>query len=408
MARKKKDPRKVELIKQLIAEYNPETAADVSDMLKDMFSDTLEAMLLAELDSTLGYSKYDQSPKETTNRRNGSYNKTVHGNLGDMEINVPRDREGEYEPVAVPKGTSDVSEIERKVLSMYAKGTSDRDISDVINDIYGFKVSPQTISNIVDKVKPMVIEWQNRPLEKVYPFVYMDCLQISVKGENKAGNHAFYTMIGISTEGKKDCLGFWMSENEGANFWLTVFDELKARGVEKLGFVCIDGLKGLEEAIKATFTEAAVCRCMVHLMRNSVKYITAKDRKEFCADAKKLYSAVSLDEAKAALSALEEKWGKSRPSAVKVWKDNFRYVEQLFNYPSDIRKMIYTTNMIESFNSQLRKVTNGKASFPNKDSAMKALYLRTMDIIEKWNKPISNWGVIRGKLDILWGIGWDQ
>lgn len=408
MARKKRDPKQQELLSEMIAMYKPETIEDVNAMFKDMFSETLEKMLLAELDATLGYEKHDQSPKQTTNRRNGSYPKTVHGQLGDMEIQVPRDREGEYTPIAVPKGINDVSELERKVLSMYAKGTSDRDISDVIDDIYGFSLSHETISNIVERVTPMVVEWQNRSLEKAYPFVYMDCLQISVKSDRKAGKHAFYTMIGINSEGRKDCLGFWMSENEGANYWLTVFDELKARGVERLGFVCIDGLKGMEEAIIATFPEAVVCRCMVHLVRNSTKYIPTKKRKEFCSDLKRIYGAVSEEEAEVALAELHEKWFDLYPSAVKVWNDNFRHVQTLYAYPEDIRKLIYTTNMIESFNSQLRKVTNGKGAFPNKQAAMKILYLRTMDIQKKWKMPIPNWGVIRGKLDILWGFGWDD
>ena len=407
MARQKRNPAAHELIKQMMAMYQPETMEDVHNMLKDMFSDTLEEMLHAELDSALGYEKHDQSPKQTTNRRNGSYPKTVRGELGETVIDIPRDRNGEYEPVAIPKGISDVSELERKVLSMYSKGTSDRDISDVINDIYGFKLSPETISNIVERVTPMVVEWQNRKLEKVYPFVYMDCLQISVKTERRAGKHAFYTMIAINADGRKDCLGFWMSENEGANYWLSVFDELKARGVERLGFVCIDGLRGMEEAIKATFEDAVTCRCMVHLVRNSTKYIPTKKRKEFCADLKRIYGAVSEGEAEAALAELNEKWYDDYPSAVKVWNDGFCYVQTLFDYPTDIRKMIYTTNMIESFNSQLRKVTNGKGAFPNKQSAMKILYLRTMDIQKKWKMPVQNWGVIRGKLDIIWGFDWD-
>lgn len=405
--KKAKDPAKQALIREMIAMYKPETMADVQSILRDMFSSTIEEMLHAELDSELGYQKHDQGPKETTNRRNGSYPKTVHGELGDMEISVPRDREGEYEPVAIPKGTSDVSELERKVLSMYAKGTSDRDISDVINDIYGFRLSHETISNIVDRVTPMVIEWQNRTLEKVYPFVYMDCLQISVKTDRRSGKQAFYTALGIDAEGKKDCLGFWMSENEGAGYWLSVFDELKSRGIERLGFVCIDGLKGLEEAITETFPGAVVCRCMVHLVRNSTKYVPTKNRKEFCRDLKSIYGAVSEGEAEAALGELNSKWAETYPSAVKVWNDNFQYVQQLFEYPSDIRRHIYTTNMIESFNSQLRKVTNGKGAFPNKQAAMKILYLRTMDIMKKWANPISNWGIIRGKLDLLWGAGWD-
>lgn len=409
--KKEKDARaeaRHELMRQAIAEYQPKTVSDVEAMLKDLFKGTFEDMLKGELDAELGYSKNDQNPKETTNRRNGSYKKTVESESGEMEINIPRDREGKYEPILIPKGEKDISGLEEKVIALYGKGTSDRDISDVIEDIYGFKLSHETISNIVDRVQPRVIEWQNRKLEKVYPFVYMDCLMISVKSERKAGKHAFYTIIAIDSDGKKDCLGFWMSENEGANYWLSVFDELRARGVEKLGFVCIDGLKGMEEAITATFPEAVVCRCMVHLIRNSTKYIPTKERKEFCADLKAIYSAVSESEAEAALGELNAKWGEHHPAACRVWNNNFGYVQLLFQYPGEIRKLIYTTNMIESFNSQLRKVTNGKAAFPNPGSVMRVLYLRTMDIVKKWKTPYPNWGIIREKLDIIWGDTWNE
>ena len=327
--------------------------------------------------------------------------------MGEIELNIPRDRKGEYEPELIPKGSHDVSELEEKVLSLYAKGTSDRDISDVVNDIYGFKLSHETISNIVDRVQPRVIEWQNRKLEKVYPFVYMDALMVNMKSDNISCKYAVYSIIGVNCEGRKDCFGFWIGENEGTHQWLSIFDELKARDVEKLGFVCIDGLAGLEEAITNTFPNAIVCRCMVHLVRNSTKYIPTKHRKEFCADLKAIYGAVSISEAENALAVLNEKWKKQYPSAVRVWNDNFIYVQRIFEYPSEIRKMIYTTNAIESFNSSLRKVTDRKAAFPNEMAVMKILYLRTRDVIKKWTMPYPNWGVIRGKLDFLWGCGWD-
>ena len=257
----------------------------------------MEDMLKAELDSELGYKKNSQEAKTTDNRRNGSYPKKVTSNMGEIELNNPRDRKGEYEPELIPKGSHDVSELEEKVLSLYAKGTSDRDISDVIDDIYGFKLSHETISNIVDRVQPRVIEWQNRELEKVYPFVYMDALMVNMKSDKKSGKCEVYSIIGVNCEGRKDCFGFWIGENEGTHQWLSIFNELKARGVEKLGFICIDGLAGLEEAITSTFPNAIVCRCMVHLVRNSTKYIPTKHRKEFCADLKAIYGAVSISEA---------------------------------------------------------------------------------------------------------------
>lgn len=408
MDEKKQKAKRSELLKELIGMYRPQSAEDITTMLKDLFAGTMEDMLKAELEAKLGYQKNDPSPKETENRRNGSYPKTVHSGLGESRIQVPRDRAGEYEPALIPKGNSDVSDLESKVLSLYAKGTSDRDISGIIREIYGFSLSHETISNIVDLVQPRVTEWQNRKLEKVYPFVYMDALMVSVKGEKKAGKYAVYSMIGVNIDGRKDCFGFWIGENEGTHQWLSIFDELKSRGVERLGFVCIDGLQGLEDAITNTFPTAIVCRCMVHLVRNSTKYIPSKHRKEFCTDLREIYGAVSLNAAEAALSTLNEKWKSKYPSAVRVWNNNFCYVERLFEYPSEIRKMIYTTNTIESFNSALRKVTNRKAAFPNALAVMKILYLRTMDISAKWVMPYPNWGVIRGKLDILWGDGWDQ
>ena len=395
------------LLRQLIELYQPKSVSDIQEMLKALFAGTMEDMLKAELDSELGYKKNSQESKSTDNRRNGSYPKTVTSSMGEIELNIPRDRKGEYEPELIPKGSHDVSELEEKVLSLYAKGTSDRDISDVVNDIYGFKLSHETISNIVDRVQPRVIEWQNRKLEKVYPFVYMDALMVNIKSENKSGKCAVYSIIGVNCEGRKDCFGFWIGENEGTHQWLSIFDELKARGVERLGFVCIDGLAGLEEAITNTFPNAIVCRCMVHLVRNSTKYIPTKHRKEFCADLKAIYGAVSISEAENALAVLNEKWKKQYPSAVRVWNDNFIYVQRIFEYPSEIRKMIYTTNAIESFNSSLRKVTDRKAAFPNEMAVMKILYLRTRDVIKKWTMPYSNWGVIRGMLDLLWGHGWD-
>lgn len=407
MAKEKRDPRKSDLMRQMIELYHPETMGDIQNMLKDMFADTMKDMLQAELDTELGYKKHDQRPKETSNRRNGSYKKSVQSTLGESELEVPRDREGEFEPKLVPPGTKDVSGLEAKILSLYAKGTSDSDISDVINEIYGFDVSHETISNIIERVQPRVIEWQNRRLDKVYPFVYMDALMISVKTDKKAGKAAVYTIIGVNCEGQKDVFGFWIGEAEGTHQWLSVFDELKSRGVEKLGFVCIDGLSGLEEAVTNTFPGATVCRCMVHLVRNSTKYIPFKNRKEFCSDLKEIYTAVSLSAAQNTLETLNSKWKVLYPSAVKVWNDNFIHVERLFDYPAEIRKMIYTTNAIESFNSALRKVTDRKAAFPNTAAVMKILYLRTLDVVKKWIMPYPNWGVIRGKLDILFGIGWD-
>jgi len=257
----------------------------------------------------------------------------------------------------------------------------------------------------VDRVQPRLAEWQSRTLEECYPFVYVDALMVPIKNEGKSGNRAVYSVLGININGKKDCLGFWISDKEGAHFWMSIFDELKKRGVKKLGFVSIDGLTGLEETVKNVFPEAIVQRCMVHLVRNSLKYIPSKHYKIFCADLREMYGAASLISAQNALEAFISKWS-AYPSAIKVWTDNFGHVEQLFGYPCEIRKMIYTTNMIEAFNSALRKVTNHKAAFPNNNAVFKILFLRTMDIAKKWTLPIPGWAVIRGKLDLLIPL-WD-
>jgi len=406
MARKEMNPERIRLVKELLAEYQPKDVLELQDVLKDIFGPLMEDMLLGELDAELGYEKHDQSPKETGNRRNGSYPKTVRSKMGELTLNIPRDRDGEYEPVIVPKGSRDISGIEEKVMSMYAKGMSDRDISATVEDIYGFNVSHETISRIIDRIQPRLNEWQSRTLASCYPFLYVDALVVPIKNDGRSTNKAVYSILGIDQNGMKDCLGFWISENEGAHFWLSIFDELRSRGVEKVGFVSIDGLSGLEEGIRSIFPEAIVQRCIVHLVRNSIKYIPSKHYKAFCSDLKAMYGAVNLTTAQAALEAFKEKWS-SYPSAIKVWTSNFNHVEQLYDYPAEIRKIIYTTNTIESFNSALRKVTNRKSAFPNDNSVFKILFLRTMDIAKKWTKPHSGWAVIRGQLDILFP-DWDS
>jgi transposase-like protein len=406
VAKRERKPERDRLVKEILAEYQPKDLFELQDALKEIFGPLMEDMLKGELDAHLGYQKHDQQPKETENRRNGSSPKTVRSRMGEMTLAIPRDRDGEFEPALVPKGARDVSGVEEKVLSMYAKGLSVRDISATVDEIYGFNVSHETISRIVERVQPRLAEWQTRTLNACYPFLYVDALVVPVKSDGKSINKAVYSLIGINQDGIKDCLGFWISDKEGAHFWLSIFDELRTRGVKKLGFVSIDGLSGLEEGIRSIFPEAIVQRCMVHLVRNSIKYIPSKHYKAFCADLKTMYAAASLTSAKAALETFVEKWS-AYPSAVKVWVEHFDHVEQLFNYPAEIRKMIYTTNTIEAFNSALRKVTNRKAAFPNDSAVFRILYLRAMDIARKWIKPLSGWAIIRGQLDIVLP-GWDM
>ena len=406
MTKKNRKPEVNRVVQEIIKEYQPKTFIELQDILKEIFGPLMEDMMKEELSGHLGYEKHDQKAKETEDRRNGSSPKTVNTKIGEVTIGIPRDRDGDFEPVLIPKHERDISGIEEKVLLMYAKGMSDRDITMTVEDIYGFSVSHETISRIVDRIQPRVNEWQSRRLEEIYPFMYVDALVVPVKSEGRSINKAIYSIIGINRDGIKDCLGFWISEKEGAHYWLSIFDELKQRGVKKLGFVSIDGLTGLEEGLKSVYPEAIVQRCMVHLVRNSIKYIPSKYYKAFCTDLRQMYAAASLNGAKAAFEDFCAKWSEY-PSAVKVWTDNFRHVEQLFDYPSEIRKMIYTTNTIESFNSALRKVTNRKAAFPNDNAVYKILYLRTMDVSKKWTKPFSGWAIVRGKLDIVIP-GWDK
>ena len=285
-------------------------------------------------------------------------------------------------------------------MSMYAKGLSDRDISAIIYDIYGFEVSHDTVSRIVERVQPRFTAWQSRPLERVYAFVYVDAMVVKVKSDGRSRNKAVYSVLGIDMEGRKDALGLWISENEGAHFWMTIFDELKARGVERMLFVCIDGLKELEQGILSIYPNTHVQRCMVHLQRNSLRYIPTKHYKQFCRDARAIYAAVSRQAAEEALRSLTEKWAEY-PAAVRVWVDNFEHVERLFELPSHIRRMVYTTNMVEGFHSALRKVTREKAAFPNDDSVFRAVYLRAMDVAKKWTVPVPNWSLVLGQIDLL-------
>lgn len=401
---KTKDPgelRRRALMMELVRESGISDPNALYEMLRDMFASTMEDMLKTELDAHLGYEKHDQSEKPNSNRRNGNTPKNVMTNTGKHELRIPRDRDGSFEPQLVKKGENDVSEIEQKVMSMYAKGMSDRDISAIIEDIYGFSISHETVSKMVERIQPRFIAWQSRTLESCYAFLYIDALMVSAKSNGKAVKKAVYTAVGIDMTGHKDILGLWISENEGSHFWMMIFDELKVRGVERLLFVCIDGLKGLEEGIHAIYPKAHVQRCMVHLVRNSVKYIPTKHYKAFCRDARAIYAEASFAESSEALTALTEHWGVDYPSAVRVWSENFEQIERLFTLPSAIRKMIYTTNMIEGVNSSLRKVTRGKAAFPNDASVLNALFLRVLDITKKWTMPVANWPLVLGQIDVM-------
>jgi len=383
----------------IIDQYQPTTAEDMQAALKDIFGPMFEAMLQGEMDNHLGYTSNDHGYKDTDNRRNGYTNKTVRSSMGDIEIATPRDRDSSFEPQVIPKRSKDVSGIEDKVLSMYARGMSQRDIADTIEDIYGFEISHDMISNITDKVIDKAKEWQARPLKKFYSFLFVDCLYVNIRKEMETKSCAVYVILGYDVNGIKDILGIWIGEAEGKHYWMQIFDEIKARGVEDILFISMDGVSGLEEGAKSIFKDVVVQRCIVHLIRNSIKYIPSKDYKTFTSQIKKIYGASSLKAAEAEFERFKQAWS-SYPGALDVWVRNWSHVEQLFNYGSAVRKVMYTTNAIESVNSSFRKVTK-KGSFPSEDAVLKALYLRLTELYKKWNgRPVSNWAIVRNQLSM--------
>jgi len=387
-------------IKQLIKENDIKSAKDIQEALKELFADTIQEMLEAELDDELGYSKYDYKNKNTTNSRNGHSKKTVLSDLGEMEIKVPRDREGDFEPEIVKKNQRDISGIEDQVLSMYAKGMSTRDITDHLYNIYGIEASPTLISGLTDKILPMIHEWQNRPLESVYPIVFMDAIHYKVRQDNRVVSKAAYAIIGVNMSGMKDVLGIWIGENETSKYWLKVLTEIRNRGVSDILIASVDGLNGFSEAIKAVFPSTEIQRCIIHQIRNSGKYVSYKDIKEFNKDLKEVYAAVNEPAALAELDRFEQKWGSKYSIAIRSWRNNWDELATFFKYPEEIRKIIYTTNAMESYNRQLRKVTKSKSIFPSDESLNKMLYLATMDITKKWTQSIRGWSQILAQLSI--------
>lgn len=383
-------------------EYDLKSASDVESALLDMFGGFIEQALEAELDQHLGYSRYDFRNKSTSNSRNGRKSKMIQTRLGETTIQTPRDREGSFEPQIVSKRQTNIIGIEDKILSLYAKGLSTRDISKTLEEIYGFETSHETISNVTDKVIPLIQEWQQRPLESVYPIIYLDALHVKVKEGMGATNKAVYCIIGVSLQGRKDVLSISIGEAESASHWMSLLDELKARGVQDICIACVDGLSGFKQAIQAVFPHALVQRCLVHLIRQSTQFVSYQDRKSFCYDLKQIYQAISRVAAEQAFESFKTKWIPLVPLAVRVWENNIEEVYQLFNFPKEIRKMIYTTNSIESYNSQLRKGLKGKGAFPNDTAVMKLIYLQTIDVTKKWERQLSNWSQILNQLLILY------
>ena len=395
----KRSEASVAIAKAILEQYQPSSVEEMQDALKDIFGPMFEAMLQGELDNHLGYEANDHGYKESDNRRNGYAKKTLKSSMGDVEISTPRDRDGSFDPQLIPKRTKDVSGIEDKVLAMYARGMSQRDIAKTIEDIYGFEISHDMISTITDRVIATAQEWQNRPLKKFYTFIFVDCLYVNIRKEMETKSCAVYVILGYDVNGVKDILGIWIGESEGKHYWMQIFDEIKSRGVEDILFISMDGVSGLEEGARSIFKDVVIQRCIVHLIRNSIKYIPSKDYKAFTSQLKKVYGAASLKAATAEFERFKQSWN-HYPGAVDVWVRNWAHVEQLFNYGSAVRKVMYTTNPIEAINSSFRKVTK-KGSFPSEEAVMKALYLRITELYKKWNgRPVSNWAMVRNQLSM--------
>jgi putative transposase len=381
----------MELVKMLMAEC--QTTGDIQTKMKRLFAGTIEQMLEAEMDEHLGYDKHSVDGNNSGNSRNGYNYKTIISDYGASEVGVPRDRNGEFEPRALKNRQVRTDEIEQKIVAMYSKGMSTRDIEDTLKEIYGAEVSPALVSKITDRVLPEVNEWQNRPLESVYPIVYFDGIVFKSRKDNQIINKCVYTVLGIDSEGQKDILGMWISENEGASFWASVCSDLKKRGITDIFIACHDNLKGLSEAINAVFPMTKNQLCIVHQIRNSTKFVPYKDRKAVCAALKKIYGAVNLDDAEYALEEFREYWGKKYPSIIKSWDDNWAELTAFFEYPPEIRRLIYTTNAVEAYHRMVRKFTKTKSIFPTDDSIRKVVYLSVKEITKKWTMPVRDWGM---------------
>lgn len=390
-------------IRELLQASNISSMDDIQNLFKETIAEFMENGLDAELDEELGYSKYDYRNKETDNCRNGHSSKTLKTSFGDVEVSVPRDRKGEFEPQLLKKNQTSVSQdIEEKILSMYAKGMTTSDIETHIHDIYGLDVSDTTISRITDKILPIVREWQQRPLENIYAVVFMDAIHYHVRSEGQIVKKAVYIAIGIDLEGRKDVLGMWVGENESAKFWATVLNGMKNRGVQDIFIACTDNLTGFSAAINAVFPKTDVQNCIIHQLRNSSKYVSYKDIKKLMADLKAVYAASDEQAALSALDEFESAWEKKYPKIASSWRENWANLSTYFKFPSEVRRLIYTTNTIEGFNRQLRKVTKSKSVFPTDDSLLKMLYLAMMDITRKWTGRRVDWSMIHAQLAIYY------
>ena len=393
-----------ELISELLSAANVQNMDDIRELFKETIAEFMQGSLEAELDEELGYEPYDVKNKNTENSRNGHSKKMLRTSMGKVEIDVPRDRKGDFEPKILPKNQTSISQdMEEKIFSMYAKGMSVSDIEEHIRDIYGLDVSDTTVSRITDKVLPAAKEWQQRPLESIYAVVFLDAIHYHVRSEGHIVKKAVYIAIGINMDGKKDVLGMWVGENESARFWAGVLNSMRNRGVDDILIACTDNLTGFSQAIEAVFPQTDIQNCIIHQLRNSSKYVSYKDLKALMADLKKVYTAVDEESAMSALDDFAAVWDSKYPKISKSWYDNWANLSTYFKFPQELRKLIYTTNTIEGFNRQLKKVTKAKSVFPTDDSLFKMLYLAMKDITKKWTGRRQDWSSIYAQLVIYYG-----
>ena len=388
------------LIHGLLEEYDIKTAEDIQEALKDLLSGTIKEMMEAEMDDHLGYSKYERSSEP--NYRNGTKTKRVRSKYGEFEVDVPQDRESSFNPKILPKRQKEISAIDDKIISMYAKGMSTRQISETIEDIYGFEVSDGMISDVTDKLLPKIEEWQNRPLSSVYPIVFIDAVHFSVRQEGVIQKLAAYVVLGINEDGMKEVLSIVVGENESSKFWLSVLNSLKNRGVQDILIICSDGLTGIKDAINAAFPKTEQQRCIVHMVRNTLKYVSNKDMKAFANDLKTIYTAPDEGSALERLESVTEKWSDHYPRAMNRWEDNWDAISPIFKFSREVRTAFYTTNAIESLNSTYRRLNRQRSVFPSSQALLKSLYLATFEVSKKWTMSIRNWGKIRGELSVMY------
>ena len=395
-----------ELMKEYVNSQKFTSTTEIMEAMKAMFGDVLQQVMEAELDTKLGYEKSERTSNDdesslSKNYRNGHSKKTVKTQLGEVTINVPRDRNGEYEPSIIGKYSRNADGMEEKILSLYSCGMSQRDISEQIKHLYDVEISPELVSKISEKIMPEVTAWQNRPLNSIYPFVFMDAIHYKVKEDHQYVTKAAYVVLGINMDGCKDILGIWIGEHESAKFWLNVLNDLKNRGVQSVYVFCVDGLTGFREAISSVYPKAQIQRCIIHQIRSSTKFVSYKDIKKLMSDLKTVYQAINEEEALNNLMKFKETWGKTYPSCVKSWEENWDILSTFFAYPAEVRRIIYTTNIIEGLNRQFRSITKTKPSFTNDDSLRKMLYLASKKIVEHWTSRCRNWDQVLNQLDIM-------